>query len=95
MLHGVLFKRTRSEARVVPAEVKVLVRRKGDQRGTVIRGAGDSGGESIRAGGRVHWGARAESAYRVGYDGRGVLTFSSVVARSCSAMLVRPEAANA
>ncbi len=35
-LHGVLFRKARSEARVVPAEVKVL----GGRRGVVVRGAG-------------------------------------------------------
>ena len=91
-LHGVLFRRTSSEARVVPAEVEVLVWRKGDRRGMVVRGAGGPGGDTIRSGGRAPWGAKAESAYRAGYDGRGVLSFESVVAPGCSALLVRPEA---
>lgn len=34
----------------------------------------------------------AERTGRAGYDGRGVLSFESVVGRGCSAMLVRPEA---
>ena len=91
-LHGVLFRRTRSEARVVPAEVEVLGCRKGDRRGLVVRGAGGPGGDTIRSGGRVPWGAQAERAYRAGYDGRGVLSFESVAVPGCSAMLVRPEA---
>ena len=91
-LHGVLFRRTRSEARVVPAEVKVLGWRKGVRRGIVVRGAGGPGGESIRSGGRVPWGAEAEYAYRAGYDGTGELSFDSVVVPGCSALLVRPEA---
>ena len=74
-LHTVLFRRTSSEARVVPAEVEVLGWRKGDRRGVVVRGAGGPGGGTIRSGGRVPWGAQAESGYRAGYDGRGELTF--------------------
>lgn len=94
-LHGVLFRQTSSEARVVPAEVEVLGWRKGRRRGVVVRGAGSPGGDTIRAGGRAPWGAKAVSAYRAGYDGRGVLSFESVVAPGCSAMLVRPESAAA
>ncbi len=90
-LHGVLFGRARSEARVVPAEVKVLGWRKGGRRGIVVRGAGGPGGESIRAGGQVPWGAQAEYAYRAGYDGRGELSFDTVAVPGCSNMLVRPE----
>ena len=90
-LHGVLFRKAKSEARVVPAEVKVLGWRKGQRRGVVVRGAGGPGGESIRSGGQVPWGAQAEYAYRAGYDGRGELSFDSVVVPGCSAMLVRPE----
>lgn len=77
--HGVLFRRARSEARVVPTEVEVLGWRKGERRVVVVRGAGGPGGESIRSGGRVPWGAEAEYAYRAGYDGRGELSFDSVV----------------
>ncbi len=91
-LHVVLFRPTRSEARVVPAEVEVLGWRKGGRSGVVVRGAGGPGDRPIRAGGRAPWGARAEFAYRAGYDGRGELTFESVVAPGCSALLVRPEA---
>ncbi len=76
----------------MPVEVEVLGWRKGGRRGMVARGAGGPGGDTIRSGGRVPWGAQAESAYRAGYDGRGELTFESVVAPGCSAMLVRPEA---
>ncbi len=88
---GVLFRRTRSESRVVPAEVKVLGWRKGMRRGVVVRGAGGPGGESIRRGGRVPWGARAEYAYRAGYDGGGELSFDTVAVPGCSAMLVSPD----
>ena len=90
-LHGVLFRRSSSEARVVPAEVEVLGWRKGERRGVVVRGAGGPGGDTIRSGGWVPWGAHAEHAYRAGYDGRGVLSFESVAVPGCSAMLVRPE----
>ncbi len=91
-LHGALFRPTRSEARVVPAEVEVLGWRKGLRRGVVVRGAGGPGGDTIRSGGRAPWGARAEYAYRAGYDRRGELSFESVAVPGCSAMLVRPEA---
>ena len=90
-LHGVLFRPARSEARVVPAEVEVLGWRKGMRRGVVVRGAGSPGGDVIRSGGRAPWGAQTEYAFRAGYDGRGELSFESVVVPGCSAMLVRPE----
>ena len=75
-LHGVLFQPTKAE-RVMPAEVKVLGWRKGERSGIVVRGAGGpgrgakSGGGTVRVGGRVPWGAKAEFAYRAGYDGMG------------------------
>ena len=75
-LHGLLFRRTRSVARVVPAELKVLGWREGGRCGVVVRGAGGACGESIGAGGRVPWRAEAEYAYRAGYDGRGELSFA-------------------
>lgn len=90
-LHGVLFRPTRSEARVVPAELEVLGWRKGRRRGIVARGVDGPGGGTVRVGGRVPKGAKAVSAYRAGYDGRGVLSFESVAVPGCSAMLVRPE----
>ena len=90
-LHGALFRPTRSEARVVPAEVEVLGWRKGGRRGVVVREAGGPGDRPIRSGGRAPWGAHAEFAYRAGYGGRGELTFESVVAPGCSALLVHPE----
>ena len=90
-LYGVLFQKARSEAHVVPAEVKVLGWRKGHRRGAVVRGAGDPGGESIKAGGRVPWGAEAEYAHRAGFDGRGDLWFNTVAIPGCSALLVRSE----
>ena len=95
-LHGVLFQPTKAE-RVMPAEVKVLGWRKGERSGMVVRGAGGpgrgakSGGGAIRVGGRVPWGAKAEFAYRAGYDGRGRVSVTHVVERGYSAMLTLPE----
>ncbi len=100
-LHGVLFQRTKAEERVMPAEVKVLGWRKGERSGMVVRGAGGpgrggrAGGGAIRVGGRVPWGAKAEFAYRAGYDGRGRVSVTHVVERGYSAMLTQPEAAAA
>ena len=99
-LHGVLFLPTRAE-RVMPAEVKVLGWRKGERHGMVVHGAGGpgrgarSGGGSIRVGGRVPWGAKAEYAYRAGYDGMGRLSVTHVVERGYTAMLKQPEMAAA
>ena len=96
--HGVLFQRSKAEERVMPAEVKVLGWRKGERSGMVVRGAGGpgrgskDGGSSIRVGGRVPWGAKAEYAYRAGYDGAGRLSVTHVVERGYSAMLKQPEA---
>ena len=95
-LHGVLFQPTKAE-RVMPAEVKVLGWSKGERSGMVVRGAGGpgrgakSGGGTIRVGGRVPWGAKAEFAYRAGYDGAGRLSVTHVVERGYSAMLKQPE----
>ena len=100
-LHGVLFQRSKTEERVMPAEVKVLGWRKGERSGMVVRGAGGpgrgarSGGGSIRVGGQVPWGAKAEFAYRAGYDGTGRLSVTHVVERGYSAMLKQPEMAAA
>ena len=99
-LHGVLFQPTSAE-RVMPAEVKVLGWRKGERSGMVVRGAGGpgrgakSGGGSIRVGGRVPWGAKAEYVYRAGYDGMGRVSVTHVVERGYSAMLKQPEMAAA
>ena len=92
-LHGVLFQPTSAE-RVMPAEVKVLGWRKGERSGMVVRGA-KSGGGAVRVGGRVPWGAKAEFAYRAGYDGMGRVSMTHVVERGYSAMLKRPEPAAA
>ena len=89
-LHGVLFQLTKAE-RVMPAEVKVLGWRKGERSGMVVRGAGGPGRGAIRVGGRVPWGAKAEFAYRAGYDGTGRVSVTHVVERGYSAMLTLPE----
>ena len=96
-LHGVLFQRTKAEERVMPAEVKVLGWRKGERSGMVVRGAGGpgrggkDGGGTVRVGGQVPWGEKAEYAYRAGYDGLGRLSVTHVVERGYSAMLTQPE----
>ena len=95
-LHGVLFQPTKAE-RVMPAEVKVLGWRKGERSGMVVRGAGGpgrgskGGGGAVRVGGHVPWGAKAEFAYRAGYDGAGRVSVTHVVERGYSAMLTQPE----
>ena len=88
-LHAVLFQRSKSEERVMPAEVKVLGWRKGEQRGMVVR---DDGGNIARTGGRMPWGAKPEYAYRAGYDGRGRVYVTHVVDHGCSALLAQREA---
>ena len=90
-LHGVLFRRSERE-RVMPAELKVLGWRKGGRSGVVVRGAGGPGG-SVRAGGRVPWGAEVEYAFSTGYDGRGRVSVTPVVETGYSAMLTQAEAA--
>ena len=93
-LHGVLFTPTSAE-RVMPAEVKVLGWRKGERSGMVVRGAGGPGRGAKSGGGRVPWGAKAEYAYRAGYDGAGRVSVTHVVERGYSAMLKQPEMAAA
>ena len=101
-LHGVLFQRSKEEERVVPAEVKVMVWKKGGRNVVVVRGAGGPGagskvgGGTVRIGGRVPWGAEVEYAYRAGYDGQGRVSVTHVVdERGYSAMLKQPEPAAA
>ena len=98
-LHGVLFKGTKAEERVMPAELKVLGWRKGERHGTVVHGArgrdGTARGGAVRTGGRVPWGADVEYAYRAGYDGTGRVSMTPVVERGYSAMLTQPETAAA
>ena len=85
-LHAVLFQRSKSEERVMPAEVKVLGWRKGERSGMVVR---DDGGHTARIGGRMPWGAKPEYAYRAGYDGRGRVYVTHVVEQGCSALLTQ------
>ena len=98
-LHGVLFRRTKAEERVMPADLKVLGWRKGERRGRVVHGArgrdGTVRGGAVRTGGRVPWGADVEYAYRAGYDGTGRVSMTPVVERGYSAMLTQPETAAA
>ena len=100
-LHAVLFRRAKSEERVMPAELKVLGWRKGERHGMVVHGAGGpgrsgrSGGPAVRVGGRVPWGAKAEYAYRAGYDGAGRVSMTPVLMPGYSAMLKQPEPAAA
>ena len=98
-LHGVLFKRTKAEERVMPAELKVLGWRKGERHGMVVHGArgrdGTARGGAVRTGGRVPWGAKAEYAFRAGYDGSGRLSMTPVMMPGYSARLTQPEPAAA
>ena len=98
-LHGVLFQKTKAEGRVMPAELKVLGWRKGERSGTVVHGArgrdGTARGGAVRTGGRVPWGAKAEYAFRAGYDGTGRVSMTPVVMPGYSAMLTQPEPAAA
>ncbi len=98
-LHGVLFRRSKAEERVMPVELKVLGWSKGKRHGTVVHGArgrdGTARGGAVRIGGRVPWGAKAEYAYHAGYDGSGRLSMNPVLMPGYSAMLKRPEAAAA
>jgi len=98
-LHAVLFRKTKAEERVMPAELKVLGWSKGERHGTVIHGArgrdGTARGGAVRIGGRVPWGAKPEFAFRAGYDGSGRVSMTPVMMPSYSAMLKQPEAAAA
>ena len=88
-LHDVLFAPSPAEL-VAPVELKVMGWKKGGRNGVVIRGAGGPGGDTIRTGGRVPWGAEVEFAYTTGYDSRGRVSVNHLVdGRGCSAMLKR------
>ena len=90
-LHQALFAPSPAEL-VMPVDLKVLGWKKGGRNGVVIRGAGGPGGDSIRVGGRVPWGAEVEYAYTTGYDGHGRVSVNRLVdQRGCSALLQRPE----
>ena len=93
-LHGVLFAPTSQEL-VAPVELKVMGWKKDGRNGVVVRGAGGPGGDTIRTGGRVPWGAEVEFAYTSGYDSRGRLSVNHLVdERGYGVMLNRPEAAS-
>ena len=90
-LHDVLFAPSAAEL-VAPVELRVMGWKKGGRNRVVVRGAGGPGGDSIRTGGRVPWGAEAEFAYTSGYDSRGRLSVNHLVdERGCSALLKRGE----
>ncbi len=90
-LHEVLFAPSPAEL-VSPVELKVLAWKKGGRNGIVVRGAGGPGGDTIRTGGRVPWGAEVEFAYTTGYDCRGRLSVNHIVdERGCSALLKQGE----
>ena len=91
-LHAALFAPSAAEL-VAPVDLKVLGWKKGRRNGVVIREAGGPGGDSIRVGGKVPWGAQVEYAYTTGYDGHGRVSVNRLVdERGCSALLQRPEA---
>ena len=88
-LHEVLFAPSAAEL-VAPVDLKVMAWKKGGRNGVVIRGAGGPGGESIRVGGRVPWGAEVEFAYTTGYDSHGRVSVNHIVdERGYSVMLKR------
>ncbi len=90
-LYEVLFAPSSAEL-VAPVELKVIAWKKGGRNGVVVRGAGGPGGETIRTGGRVPWGAKVEFAYTTGYDSHGRVSVNHIVdERGCSAMLKRSE----
>ena len=94
-LHEVLFAPSAAEL-VAPVELKVMAWKKGGRNGVVIRGAGGPGGDSIRTGGRVPWGAEVEFAYTSGYDRHGRLSVNHIVdERGYAVMLTKPGPAGA
>ena len=90
-LHAVLFAPSSQEL-VAPVELKVMAWKKGGRNGVVVKGAGGPGGDTIRSGGRVPWGAEVEFAYTSGYDSRGRVSVNHLVdERGYGVMLNRPE----
>jgi len=86
-LHGVLFAPSAAEL-VAPVELRVMGWKKDGRNGVVVQGAGGPGGDTIRTGGRVPWGAEVEFAYTTGYDSHGRVSVNHLVdERGCSAML--------
>ena len=89
-LYEVLFRPTSAEL-AAPVELRVMGWKKGGRNGVVVKGAGGPGGDTIRTGGRVPWGAEVEFAYTSGYDRRGRLSVNHLVdERGCSVMLRQP-----
>lgn len=76
---------SRCKCQVVPSLVRFAT-----PNGEFYAGA-RAGGGSVRAGGRIPWGAKGEYAFRAGYDCREDLSFDNVVVPGCSAMLVQLE----
>ena len=90
-LHDVLFAPPPAEL-VVPVELKVMGWKKGGRNGVVVKGAGGPGGDTMRTGGRVPWGAEVEFAYTTGYDSLGRVSVNQLVdERGCATMLKRQE----
>ncbi|MYC38670.1 MAG: helix-turn-helix domain-containing protein [Chloroflexi bacterium] len=90
-LYNVLFAPS-SEELVAPVELKVMGWKKGTRNGLVVKGAGGPGGETIRTGGRVPWGAEVEFAYTSGYDSRGRVSVNHLMdERGYGVMLNKPE----
>ena len=90
-LYKVLFAPSSAEL-VAPVEMKVMAWKKGGRNGVVIRGAGGPGGDTIRTGGRVPWGAEVEFAYTTGYDCHGRVSVNHLVdERGCSTLLKKPD----
>jgi len=86
-LYEVLFAPSAAEL-VAPVELRVMGWKRGGRNGVVVQGAGGPGGDTIRTGGRVPWGAEVEFAYTSGYDSRGRVSVNHIVdERGCSAML--------
>jgi len=89
-LHEVLFAPSAAEL-VVPVELKVMSWKKGGRNGVVVQGVGGPGGNTIRTGGRVPWGAEVEFAYTSGYDSHGRVSVNHVVdERGYAVMLTKP-----
>jgi len=80
-LHGALFRRTQDPERVMPVAMKVLGWKKGERSGMAVQGArgrdGTARGGAVRIGGRVHWGAEVEYAFRAAYDSAGRCRWST------------------
>ena len=77
-LHDVLFAPSPAEL-VMPVELRVMAWKKDGRNGVVVKGAGGPGGDTIRTGGRVPWGAEVEFAYTSGYDSRGRVSVNHLV----------------